>query len=155
MLYRAILCLLFVVLVIPVAADGQKAPRTGTFVVRAKSITWYDLDIPGFAKGVQFISIYGDSAVAGGDYTIRLKFPDGYVLPPHYHPRDVNWTVLSGAFTLGHGANAPTLPLSQRDGFVPGDFFNIPATRPHYGQVKGETVVQLHGVAPFEFVLAK
>ena len=151
MLHRAILCLLFVMLVVPVAADGQGAAQGGPVAVAAKSLTWTDLDIPGFTKGMKVATIHGDAAVADAAYTIRLRFPDGYAFPPHYHPKAENLTVLSGTFMLGHGAKAGGQLMTH----VPGDFLHIPATRPHYGQVKGETIVQLHGVGPFEVILAK
>jgi hypothetical protein len=36
-----------------------------------------------------------------------------------------------------------------------GDFLFMPATKPHFGGVKGATVIQLHGQGPFVINLAK
>jgi quercetin dioxygenase-like cupin family protein len=33
---------------------------------------------------------------SSGDFTIRLKMPDGYKVAPHTHPSRENVTVLSG-----------------------------------------------------------
>ena len=153
MLRRAFLFLLFGALVVPVAASGPDVSQTAAMAaVEGKSLTWTDLDIPGFAKGLKLAAVHGDPNAADAAYTIRLKFPSAYVFPPHYHPKAENLTVLSGTFMLGHGAKADKAGLKT---YAPGDFLHIPATMPHYGQVKGETVVQLHGVGPFEVILAK
>ena len=34
--------------------------------------------------------------------------------------------------------------------YVPADYLLMPASVPHFGRVEGETVIQLHGVGPFE-----
>jgi hypothetical protein len=39
--------------------------------------------------------------------------------------------------------------------YKPGTFMHIPAKMPHFGGVKGATVIQLHGEAPFKIELAK
>jgi anti-sigma factor ChrR (cupin superfamily) len=40
---------------------------------------------------------------ATGDFTIRLKMPDGYKVAPHTHPNRENVTVLSGTLKVGMG----------------------------------------------------
>jgi ChrR Cupin-like domain len=48
-------------------------------------------------------------AVLAGDptkpvpYTLRLKFPANYTIPPHSHPTDEHVVVISGALTFGMG----------------------------------------------------
>jgi hypothetical protein len=36
-------------------------------------------------------------------YTIGLKLPDGYRVPPHWHPRDASVIVVQGSFSIGLG----------------------------------------------------
>jgi ribosomal protein L16 Arg81 hydroxylase len=38
--------------------------------------------------------------------------------------------------------------------YAPGDFLYIPAKMPHFGGAKGVTEIQLHGIGPFEIMLA-
>ena len=45
----------------------------------------------------------GIPAAPGGDYTVRLKMPDGYWIAPHWHPRRENVTVILGTFKVGMG----------------------------------------------------
>jgi hypothetical protein len=35
----------------------------------------------------------GNPAAPGGDYTVRLKLPDGYRIPPHWHSQRENVTL--------------------------------------------------------------
>ena len=39
----------------------------------------------------------------GKPYTFRAKLPDGYSVPPHWHPMDERITVIQGVFGLGLG----------------------------------------------------
>ena len=51
----------------------------------------------------QLAVLEGDPLAATGDYTVRLKMPDGYRIAPHWHPRRENVTVISGIFKVGMG----------------------------------------------------
>ena len=72
--------------------------------------------------------------------------------PPHWHPMAENVTVLSGTFLLAMGERVDE---SQLKSYGVGDFLYIPATHPHFGGVKGETVIQLHGEGPFTINLVE
>lgn len=115
----------------------------------AAGLSFQPLEVPGFKSGMRVAVIHGDP-MGKGDYTIRLKFPAGYTFPAHYHPNAEHLTVLSGTFLLSMGEKeGGTLREYQ-----PGDFLYIPPKKPHYGGAKGETVIQLHGIGPFEIKLA-
>ena len=114
----------------------------------AAGMRFQPLEVPGFKSGIQLAVIHGDPA-SKGDYTIRLKFPAGYTFPAHYHPNAEHLTVLSGSFQLAMGEKEGGM---VRD-YAPGDFLYIPAKKPHYGGARTESVIQLHGVGPFEIKL--
>ena len=61
---------------------------------------------PIFPPGAQFAVVQGDPSVAGQIFTVRLRFPNGYILPPHTHPSDEHVTVLKGTFLFGVGENS-------------------------------------------------
>ena len=111
----------------------------------ASALTWGDLVVPGFNPGAKITVLNGDPAAAG-PYTLRLRFPDGYEFPVHWHPGVENLTVLSGTFLLSMGNTADR--TSQR-AYGPGDYLYIPARMSHFGGARGETVIQLHGIGPF------
>ena len=115
----------------------------------AAGMSFQPLEVPGFKSGMQLAVLHGDPG-GKGDYTIRLKFPAGYTFPAHYHPNAEHLTVLSGTFLLSMGEKEGGM-LRE---YHPGDFLYIPPKKPHYGGAKGETVIQLHGVGPFDIKLA-
>lgn len=100
---------------------------------------------PSLEKGAKFVVLEGDPSKEG-PFVLRLKLPDGFRVAPHTHPQDERVTVLSGTLYLGMGAafdekHAKALPA--------GSFGITPAGEKHFGYVKGETVLQLHGVGPW------
>jgi len=129
------------------AATGQGTPGTADSMhaVAANAIAWADLEAPGFDPGVKMAVIHGNPGEAGA-YTLRLSFPAGYRFPAHWHPMPENVTVLSGEMRLGMGGQVDDTKLKS---YRPGDYLYIPATMPHFGGVRGATVVQLHGTGPF------
>ncbi|MEO8563083.1 MAG: cupin domain-containing protein [bacterium] len=79
-------------------------------------------------------------------FTVRLRFPNGYRIPPHTHPTDEHVTVISGTFLVGMGATVdPSSMLSLK----PGGFVTAPANHAHYAAAQGTTIVQVHAIGPF------
>lgn len=103
---------------------------------------------PFVQPGASLAVLEGNPMGTTGDYTIRLKMPDGYKVAPHWHPKRENVTVISGTLKLGMG-----------DKFDESRMVSLPATSfgyldpsmHHYVMAKGETVVQIHGMAPVKF----
>src|SRR5258706_12608390 len=56
---------------------------------------------PFLPPGAQLAVLEGDPMASSGDFTIRLKMPDGYKVAPHTHPNRENVTVVSGALKVG------------------------------------------------------
>jgi quercetin dioxygenase-like cupin family protein len=100
---------------------------------------------PFLPAGVQAAVVQGDPGSAG-EYTIRLQMPDGYVVPPHFHPTDENVTVLTGTLMLGMGDE---IDRRTADRLTAGGFAIAKATTHHYAIAVGPTVVQVHGMGPF------
>jgi hypothetical protein len=96
----------------------------------------------------QFALLEGDPTAASGDYTIRLKMPDGFRIAPHWHPLRENVTVVSGTFRVGMGDQFET---SKMKTFAAGSFAYLDPDMHHYAMASGETIVQVHGQAPLQF----
>lgn len=79
-------------------------------------------------------------------FTIRLEFPDGYRLAPHWHPTDESLTIISGTFLIGMG---DTLDASKTMALPTSGFAFAPANQHHFAIAKGRTVVQINGMGPF------
>jgi len=96
------------------------------------------------APGLEQLNLVGDPA-RSGPYTIRLRFPKGYRIPPHTHPDAREVTILSGTYATGYGerfdpANLKILPT--------GSFYTEPANMPHYIEIKEDVVLQVSGIGP-------
>jgi len=103
---------------------------------------------PGFlAAGAQLAVLEGDPGATTGDFTVRLKMPDGYRIAPHWHPNRENVTVLTGNFKVGMG---DTFDVSKMMTFGPGSFAYMDPNMHHYGMASGEVIVQIHGMSPLQ-----
>jgi quercetin dioxygenase-like cupin family protein len=114
-------------------------------VVPGDAITWGPAP-PSLPPGAQGGILLGSPAKEG-PFVLRLKFPAGFVVPPHRHSKGEFVTVISGSFTIGAGekldrAAGKTLPA--------GSFVHLPAGMPHYAWANGETIVQINGTGPFD-----
>ena len=103
---------------------------------------------PVVRPGAQFAVLEGDPTAASGDYTIRLKMPDGFRISPHWHPLRENVTIMSGTFKVGMGDE---FDASKMNAFVAGSFAYLDPDMHHYAMAVGETIVQVHGQAPLQF----
>jgi hypothetical protein len=105
-----------------------------------------------FPAGAEMALLQGDPSVAGEIFTVRLRFPNGYVLPAHWHPTDEHVTVIEGTLLLGMGDHF------DRDAFLPplraGGFVTAPARMNHFVMARGRTVVQVHAMGPFALTYA-
>jgi anti-sigma factor ChrR (cupin superfamily) len=115
-------------------------------IVGADEVKWGPAP-PSLPPGSQFAVIEGDPSKAGGTYVIRAKMQDGYRIPPHWHPVTENVTVLEGTLVVGMGDKfdeAAGRPLTA------GSFASMPKGVRHFAWAKGDTVIQVHGVGPFD-----
>lgn len=96
-------------------------------------------------SGATLAVLEGDPTKTG-TYVMRLSMPDGYTIPPHFHPADEHVTVLEGTFLVGMGA---TLDPAKFSPLPPGSFGMLPVGMKHFARAKGTTVIQLHGTGPW------
>jgi hypothetical protein len=105
--------------------------------------------VPAFVPpGAQLAVLEGDPTASTGDFTIRLKMPDGYRIAPHWHPKRENVTIVSGTFKVGMG---DTFDEAKMGSFGAGSFAYMDPSMHHYAMASGETVVQVHGMSPLAF----
>jgi len=100
------------------------------------------------APGAQLAVLEGNPLATSGDYTVRLKMPDGYRIAPHWHPKRENVTVISGTLKFGMGDH---FDESSMTSFPAGSFAYLDPDMHHYVMASGDVVVQIHGMAPVQF----
>jgi hypothetical protein len=105
--------------------------------------------VPAFlSAGAQLAVLEGDATAATGDFTVRLKMPDGYRIPPHWHPHRENVTVILGNFEVGMGDSFEESKMMT----VPaGSFAYLDPSMHHYAMAKGEVIAQVPGMSPLQF----
>lgn len=101
-----------------------------------------------FPPGAEFAVMQGDPAEAGAIFTVRLRLPNDYVIPPHFHPADEYVTVVQGTLVVGMGNVADEAKAAAR--LQRGGFITAPKDARHWSKAKGLTVVQVHGTGPFQ-----
>jgi quercetin dioxygenase-like cupin family protein len=103
---------------------------------------------PAGGPGAQLAVVFGDPGKTG-PFIIRIKTPDGFRIPPHWHPMDEHITVISGTLALGMGEKFAEKALQD---LPAGSYARMPKKMPHFGQSRGETVVQVGGMGPFKVI---
>ena len=130
-----------------IAADATKkadAAKHDAMAINAAEIKWGEAP-PDVPKGASLAVLHGDPSKKA-PFTIRLKLPAGYKIPPHWHSNDEQLTIVSGAFVLhmGDTMDAPATTLTA------GGYHFLPGKMHHAAETKGETIVQVNGMGPFD-----
>lgn len=121
----------------PVLAQGDHR------MISLADLKWQD--VPSLPRGAQIAIIEGPMGEPV-PFTVRLKFPANYRIPPHFHPAVERVTVLSGTFHMGVGE---TFDSSKLMPVAAGGVMILQARTPHFASTAGETIVQLHGTGPW------
>ena len=143
--------MLALIAVVALCAAGRLA-RSGAsdaagphhLVVRPDQVEWKD-GPPSLPAGAKFVVLEGDPAKEGF-FAMRAKMPDGFRIPPHWHPGVERITVLSGTFHLGNGE---TFDRSGAQALPAGTYSAMPPGMRHFGWAEGETVIQVTTNGPW------
>jgi hypothetical protein len=93
------------------------------------------------------VAVLSGDPTKSGLYALRVKLPDGYKVPAHWHPTDENVTVIEGTLLIGTGDK---FDMSKLETVPVGGFMRMPKEMKHFAATKGATILQVHGIGPFE-----
>ena len=96
-------------------------------------------------KGAKIAVLEGDPKKEG-PFVFRVKVPDGYRIPVHTHPKTERVTVISGTVNIGMGE---MFDEKATKAMPAGTYGHWAAGMKHFVWIKGETVVQFHGMGPW------
>ena len=122
----------------------KMAAKGEAVLLNANELKWGPAP-PDLPKGAQLVVLHGDPTKPG-PFTMRLKAPDGYKIPPHWHTQDENLTIISGTLVMYMG---DTWSVEPHDLDVAAYHF-LPGKMHHAAAAKGETVIQINGQGPFD-----
>jgi quercetin dioxygenase-like cupin family protein len=99
--------------------------------------------------GAQAAMLDGDPAVPDRLFSVRFRMPAGYRIMPHWHPADEHVTIISGEVRIGHGEKFDRRRMQT---LGTGGYFVMPARHTHFIETTADTVLQLHGVGPWQLI---
>ena len=126
------------------AQDSARAGQSHAIIALPDKISWAPAP-PILPGGAQLAVVEGDPSKAAA-FTMRLRMPDGYRIPAHFHPVTEHVTVLQGTFRVGMGDKFDAAALGD---LPAGTFAALAPGVRHFATAKGETVIQLHGIGPW------
>jgi quercetin dioxygenase-like cupin family protein len=131
----------------PQVPKPQHASGSQMSVASPDGLKWTQI-----RPGNEMAVVYGDPSKAGELYAVRFRFADGFKVPAHWHPQDEHATVLQGTLLLGMGTKWDAAQLTAT--MNAGSYVFMPKEMPHFALAKGETILQAHGVGPFQIIYA-
>jgi quercetin dioxygenase-like cupin family protein len=127
-----------------VALHGQSSYSQTGHTQKETKLTWGPAPAV-FPAGAKMAVVSGDPGKADM-FTIQLSMPDGYRIPPHFHPTDEDVKVMKGTLLVGKG---DTLDLSKANAIKAGGTGKVPATMHHYAAAEGATQISVTAMGPF------
>ena len=118
-------------------------------VVAGDAVAWGAAP-PSLPSGAQAAVLHGNPGKEG-PFVLRLRFPAGFVVPPHRHSKDELVTVISGRFSIIAGEKVDRTAFKP---LPPASFINLPAGTAHFAIAETESVVQINGSGPFDITYA-
>ncbi len=119
--------------------------RPHDMIITPNDLAWKDAP-PSLPPGSQIAVLEGDPS-RPGPFTMRVKLPAGCRIGPHWHPADERVTVISGMLHIGTG---DVLDAGHACALPPQSFSIMPAKVHHFAWTTEPTVVQAHGVGPWQ-----
>jgi quercetin dioxygenase-like cupin family protein len=120
-----------------------KAAKPQSVSISAADVKWGPAPAV-LPKGAELAVLHGDPGKKGS-FAIRLKMPDGYRIAPHWHTLDEELTILSGTFLLTMGDKE-----GEAHALEAGSYHFLPGKMRHSASTKGDVVLELHGMGPFD-----
>ncbi len=143
---KTVLCFTLVLLTASAAfaqnTSSQATNNMGLFT--PSQIQWGD-GPRSLQKGAKMMVLEGDPTKEG-IFTMRLWFPDGFEVPPHWHTQIEHVTIISGVLNFGMGEKFDRAATREMPA---GSFGYWPVGMRHFAWTKGETILQLHGRGPW------
>lgn len=100
---------------------------------------------PFLPAGAKFALVSGDPGKAG-PFEVQLDMPNGYVVPPHWHPTDETVAVKSGHFRFGMGEK---IDAKAEKTLRPGQSGTLKTNMRHWARAQGRTRISISGNGPF------
>lgn len=119
------------------------APDVMAQSVRPASLKW---SVPTTLPLSVRVAVANGDPTGPGETTFLISMPNGYRIPPHFHPSYVHVEVREGTLLVGLGDE---LDLKHTQALAAGDWATVPAGMHHFWIARGRTVVSMRFMGPF------
>ena len=133
------LCILIAASLWFLAAPGAMAQSSAD----PASLRW---SVPPVLPPGALIAVVSGDPAGPGEFTLLVSMPNGYRLPPHFHPSGEHVEVREGALLVGTG---DALDPKRTQTLAAGDSATAPAGMPHFSIARGRTVVSATFIGPY------
>lgn len=144
----ALIAVFLLATIVCIAQPGKERKDSGHVLVTPGQAQWQPAGPP-LPPGAQVTILDGDPSRSGAQYSIGLKMPAGYKIPPHWHPMDASVVVVQGTFVMGLGDK---FDQSRGHELTPGSFMRMSKGVRHFEWTKGETIVYIYGTGPLDTI---
>ena len=127
----------------PGPLSGQASGPGGDAARPAGLTEWQPVKL---TPGVFFMPLLGERTKPGA-YVYRVRAPNGFRVPPHWHTKTMHLTVLTGTLIIVMGES---LDSNRAQRYTAGSFLVAPAGMRHDEWFEGETVVHVETQGPIE-----
>lgn len=121
------------------------AQAAASHAQKAAKLTWGP-GPPTLPAGARMALVSGDPGKPA-PFELQIDMPNGYVIPPHWHPTDEHVTVNSGQLRYGM---ADRIDRKAAKTLRPGQSVTLKAKMNHFALARGRTVLTVKAIGPFE-----
>ena len=107
------------------------------------SLQW---SVPPVLPPGALIAVVRGDPTQPGEFTLLVRMPNGYRIPPHSHPSLEHVEVMEGTLLVGTG---DVLDPKRTRALVAGDSATAPTDVPHFSIARGPTVVSATFMGPY------
>ena len=125
---------------------GLAAPGAMAQVQTSDAPAALKWQVPPLLPPGALLAVVSGDPTAPGVCTMELSMPDGYRLPPHYHPHYEHVEVKEGTILAGMGDR---LDPKQTRALTVGDSAPAPAGMHHFSIAKGRTLLLVTFTGPY------
>ena len=101
-----------------------------------------------FPRGARMAVVSGDPGKAG-PFTVQLSMPNGYRIPPHWHPSDEHVVVKTGILLVGMGDTMNKASMKKAMRLKKGESGDVKANMRHFAMMRGHTLIEVSSQGPF------
>ena len=138
--------LMFLALSTLIVAAPAAAKKAAPAKAKAPAELKWGAAPPMLPAGAQIAVVSGDPMKAG-KFTIRLKFPMNYSVPPHWHPTDEHVTLVEGKIAYGMSDRIDKASAQQ---LAVGDSITMKAKMRHWVVTGDGATVEVSSTGPFK-----